>query len=123
MISTPYQFWKDFLFLRDSAGVLAVTASIEFVSQIILNKFSVVNGIIEYKLIFLADSIFQSSQFNQQRVSLLKSRKQHQLLNLIMLKNLTLENPDLSWRLFWALLFSVIKAQIVQKSLCINQVQ
>ena len=49
-------------------------------------KFSVVSGIIAYKSTFLADSIFQSSQFDQQRVSMLKrrqnlSRKQHQLLN------------------------------------------
>ena len=81
-----FDFWKDFLLLRNSAGLLAVTASIEFISQILLNKFSVVNGIIEYKLTFLADSIFQSSQFNQQRFSMLKirqnlNRKQHQLLN------------------------------------------
>ena len=63
------------------------------------------NGIIECKLTFLADSIFQSSELNQQRVSMLKkrqnlSRKQHQLLNHAE-KPYTLENPDLYWRLFY----------------------
>ena len=86
MVSTLYQLWKNFLFLRNSAGLLAITASIEFIGKIILNKFSVVNGIIEYKSTHLADSIFQSSQCNQQCVFMLKkrqnlSRKQHQLLN------------------------------------------
>ena len=107
MVSTQYQLWKDFLFLRNSAGLLAITASIEFIGQIILNKFSVVNGIMEYKSTLLADSIFQLSQFNQQCVFMLKkrqnlSRKQHQLLNHA--EKLKLENPDLYWRLFRAFL-------------------